>query len=435
MNRVCVINVAALSGRLLDAAGDDLRLKSLASPPRPMKPTFPAVTCSVQASLTTGVPPAVHGIVANGLYLRESRKVSFWEQSNTLLAKKRFWHSRHLPATPRVAMLFWQNSMAGAADVVVSPKPRHTPDGRTISWCFSQPVGLYEKLIADIGEFDLKSYWGPMASIASSRWITACALNIWRAERPDLQLVYLPHLDYGCQKFGPDDPRMADELRQVDALVGQIIDAVVADGGTALVVSEYGIVPVGRASAPNVLLREAGLLAVREEGGAELLDLPASRAFAMVDHQLAHVYCADETAREAALEVLSADAAVQRVLVGSEIEHVGLAHSRAGELVALAAPDAWFAYYWWTDEAKAPPFAGTVDIHRKPGYDPCELFFDPVRKRIPCDPSLVKGSHGLVEGVAARDWAVLGGTCELPLTATVFEATDLPSLVKGLMFR
>jgi hypothetical protein len=180
MKRVCVINVAALSGRLLEAAGPDLAIAKLASPPRAMQPTLPAVTCSVQASLTTGVQPAKHGIVGNGLYFRECRKVRFWEQSNTLLAKKRFWHSRHLPRTPKVAMLFWQNSMAGAADIVVTPKPKHTPDGKTVSWCYSQPTDLYEKLIADLGEFDLKTYWGPMASIESSRWITNCALKIGR---------------------------------------------------------------------------------------------------------------------------------------------------------------------------------------------------------------------------------------------------------------
>lgn len=432
MKRVCVINVAALSGRLLEAAGDDLRIKKLAMPPRAMKPTLPAVTCSVQASLTTGVPPAVHGIIANGLHFRESRETSFWEQSNTLLAKKRFWHSRHLPDTPRVAMLFWQNSMAGAADIVVTPKPRHAEDGRTLSWCFSQPAGLYDELITEIGEFDLMSYWGPMASAKSSQWITACALRIWKGERPDLQLVYLPHLDFGPQRWGPDDPRMVAEVQAADAMVGQLIDAVQADGGEAVVLSEYGMVPVRRAVRPNILLRQAGLLAVREQDGQELLDLENSRAFAMVDHQVAHIYCQDQTAIEAAAEVLGASDGVGQVLVGGEIEHAGLRNPRSGEAVALARSDSWFAYYWWTDPAKAPRFAHTVDIHNKPGYDPCELFFDPQTRRIPTDPSLVKGSHGLVN-VPARDQAILAATCELE-GADSPTVTDVPEMIKGIMF-
>ena len=431
MNRVCVINVAALSGRLLAAAGE-LSINRLALRLRPLKPTLPAVTCSVQASLTTGVPPAVHGIIANGLYFRECRTVSFWEQSNTLLSKKRFWHSRHLPACPRVAMIFWQNSMAGAADVVVTPKPRHSEDGKTVSWCFSQPTGLYDRLIDELGPFDLMSYWGPMASVKSSQWITACALHVWKTERPDLQLVYLPHLDYGTQKWGPDDPRVAQEVRVADELVGQIIQAVQADGGQAVVLSEYGMVPVRRAVLPNVLLRQAGLLAVRQEGGAELLDLENTRAFAMADHQVAHVYCADRTAIEAVAEILSSADGVGRVLEGSDIEHAGLHHSRSGDVIALASPDAWFAYYWWTDPATAPPFAHTVDIHRKPGYDPCELFLDPANRRIPTEPSLVKGSHGLVN-VAPADQAILAATCDLP-GADNPVATDLPEMLKAVMF-
>lgn len=434
MKRVCVINVAALSGRLLEAAGGDLRLAKLASPPRPLRPTLPAVTCSVQASLTTGVPPAVHGIVANGLYFRESHRVSFWEQSNTLLAKKRFWHSRHLPGgqRPRTALLFWQNAMAGAADVVVTPKPRHTPDGKTVSWCFGQPAGLYERLIDEIGEFDLSSYWGPMASIRSSQWIAACAERVWKYEQPDLQLVYLPHLDYDAQRLGPDSDRLPEEVRAVDRLVGHLVDLVQADGGEAVIVSEYGIVPVRRAGLPNVRLREAGLLQVREEDGRELLDLENSRAFAMVDHQVAHVYCADVTAAEVAAEVLRADETVGQVLAGGQLEHAGLRHARSGELVALAKPDAWFAYYWWTADEKAPPFAHTVDIHRKPGYDPCELFLEAGSRRIPTIPSLVQGSHGLAD-VPARDQGILAATC--PLAAADHPAaTDLPEVLKAILF-
>jgi len=382
--------------------------------------------------LTTGVTPAGHGIVANGLYFPDRQSVRFWEQSNDLLTAERFWRRGDLPHKPRVAMLFWQNSMGGAADIVVTPKPKHTDDGRTISWCFSRPAGLYERLIGELGEFDLRRFWGPMTSITSSRWITDCALRVWRDERPDLQWVYLPHLDYDSQRWGPDDPRMAAEVRAVDGLLDEIVAAVTADGGECVICSEYGLVPVRRAVTPNTRLREAGLLAVRAEDGAEQLDIAGSRAFAMVDHQVAHVYCTDAAAAEAAREALAGTDGVADVLAGEHLAAVGLNHPRSGKLVALAEPDAWFAYYWWTDPARAPSYAATVDIHRKPGYDPCELFIDPQRRCIPQEPALVKGSHGLLE-CDERDQAILAATCELnaPDRPAV---TDLPAILRGVMF-
>ncbi len=432
MKRTCVINVAGLSGRLLGSAGDALGSGRLSTGPRPMRSILPAVTCSVQASLTTGVTPAGHGIVANGLYLPARGGVRFWEQSNELLTAERFWHGGDLPHKPRVAMLFWQNSMDGAADIVVTPRPKHTPDGRTVSWCFSQPAGLYERLIGELGEFDLSSFWGPMASIESSRWITACALAVWRDERPDLQLVYLPHLDYDSQRWGPDDPRMAAEVHVVGELLDEIIAAVTDDGGECVICSEYGLVPVGRCVTPNILLREAGLLGVREVDAAEELDVAGSRAFAMVDHQIAHVYATDAAAIAAAGEALSGVPGIAAVLTGEQLVAAGLDHPRSGQLVALAEGDAWFAYYWWTDPTRAPAFAATVDIHRKPGYDPCELFIDPRRRCIPCEPALVKASHGLID-VAPPDQAILAATCELDAPDDP-AVTDLPAIVRGVMF-
>ncbi len=431
MKRLCIINVAGLSGRLLAGGGEGLRLNGLASPPMPMRSVLPAVTCTVQASLTTGVGPSGHGIVANGLYLPDKSKVSFWEQSNELLGARRFWQCPQLPEKPKVAMLFWQNSMAGAADIVVTPKPKHLPDGRTVSWCHSQPGGLYESLVEELGEFDLMSFWGPMASIKSSQWIARCAVRVWQDQRPDLQLVYLPHLDYNTQRVGPDGPGVAADVRAADELVGGMIDAVTADGGECIICSEYGLTPVTGAGTPNLALREGGLLAVREEDGQEYLDIPGSRAFAMVDHQVAHVYCVDDAAVGAAAAVLAEADAVGSVLTGEAIAAAGLGHPRSGQVVLLAKPDQWFAYYWWADPTRAPGFARTVDIHRKPGYDPCELFVDPQHKCIPCQPELVKGSHGLTD-CAPADRAVLAATCPLPATGDV-KVTDLPGIARGIL--
>jgi len=373
MNRLCVISAAALSGRMLALAPADGALCRLARlGRRTIQPVCPAVTCTMQATVTTGQPPGVHGIVANGLYFAEQGRVSFWEQSNRLLEAPRFWRRGTLAGACRTAMLFWQNSMFGAADVVLTPRPAHTPDGRTISTCYSDPPGLYDSLRGELGEFPLKHYWGPLAHLASSEWIAAAAERVWQRERPDLQLLYLPHLDYSLQKVGPADPSIAGEVAHLDALIGRLAGAVAADGGRVVVMGDYGITPVGRAVTPNVALRDAGLLTVRDAAGTDLLDVGEARAFALVDHQVAHVYCGDDAAAGQAAEVLRGLDGVAEVIDLAKADPLGLRHRRSGRLIALAQPDAWFAYYFWHDPARAPAFARTVDIHRKPGYDPCE---------------------------------------------------------------
>src|SRR5690606_32718835 len=156
----------------------------------------------------------------------------------------------------------------------------------------------------ELGTFPLFQFWGPGADIRSSAWIAESARRVFDQHRPDLSLVYLPHLDYNLQRLGPDDPRVADDVRAVDRVAGGLIDHVRAAGAEVIVVSEYGIEAANGVVPINRALREAGLLAVQETLGFELLDAGASRAFAVVDHQLAHVYGrdpADPAARRALL--------------------------------------------------------------------------------------------------------------------------------------
>jgi len=358
---------------------------------RPMRPSFPAVTCSVQATLLTGTNPEHHGIVGNGWFDRDTSEVKFWEQPGTLVQRPRVWD---LLPEKKTAVLFWQHSMFINADVVVTPRPIHSHH-KLIQWCYSKPPGYYEDLTSEISDFKLQSYWGPLAGIASSRWIAKAALATWRRRRPDLTLVYLPHLDYASQKLGPDQPQ---PLREIDAVVGELLTGI-GDDASVVVCSEYSLSPVSGALYPNRALRKAGLLRVREIAGREYLDFECSDAFAVVDHQVAHVYCKPG----------AVDAA--RAALG-DVEFTTIAHPRAGELVAVAPRGKWFAYYWWDDWNKAPDFAHSVDIHRKPGYDPCELWFDwprTLRSLHPATatrPELVKGSHGRV-GDDGEGWAVL----------------------------
>ncbi len=398
MNRRLIINCAALSRAMVERPGAMLATAALAARGQmvDLEPSFPALTCSVQATLTTGQLPAVHGIVGNGFYQAELAETRFWEQPATLVGAPPAWTKLAArPGGKKVAMLFWQNSLYADVECMLTPKPLHTETG-LVNDCYSRPEGLYAALVAKLGEFPLMRYWGPMAGIDSSKWIAAATEEVWRTQRPDLCLTYLPHLDYNTQRRGPDPAGLAEDLKEVDALVGRLAAMAAADGAEVVVLSEYSLTAVTRAVAINRVLREAGLLAVRELAGREYLDCGACGAFAVADHQIAHVYLPRN--REANLgrvkKLLQGTPGVAEVLDAKEQTSRGIRHARSGDLIAVAEADAWFSYYYWLDEARAPDFARTVDIHRKPGYDPVELFFDPATRSIPLNAELVRGSHG-----------------------------------------
>lgn len=360
-----------------------------------LEPVFPAVTCTVQASILSGKFPRDHGIVANGLYDRDTYSVSFWEQPSFLVKAERAWDIAKRNGA-KTAALFWQNTMYASSDIVVTPRPIHLDD-KMVMWCYSKPVGYYEKLKEKFGEFDLASYWGPLASAKSSEWIANAAEYTLENERPNMLFVYIPHVDYSAQRFGKGAPQVRDDVRKADEIVGRLMGKAskmgIIDQVQFIIVSEYSFNDVKGAVPLNLVLRDAGLLSVRTIQGKEFLDFEFSKAFAMVDHQVAHIFTKDGFASEAR-KVLEATAGIDRVLDGEGKKKLGIDHSRSGELVAISERDRWFSYYWWHDESAAPDFARRVDIHRKPGYDPVELFFDPRTRSIPLDPSLVKGSHG-----------------------------------------
>jgi predicted AlkP superfamily pyrophosphatase or phosphodiesterase len=365
-----------------------------------MEPAFPAVTCTVQASVLSGKYPGEHGIISNGLYDRDTYSVSFWEQPSKLVKSDRIWDiaKKRNPAT-KTAVLFWQNSMYAQSDIVVTPRPLHTDNNGMIMWCYSRPVGYYEELKQKLGEFNLARYWGPLASHESSEWICAAAEYTLEKHRPDMTFVYVPHVDYSAQRFGKNSVQARDDLKKADEMVGRIMSKAaqlgIGDQTEFTVFSEYSFNDVSGAVPLNVALRDAGLLEVRTIKEKEYLDFEFSKAFAMVDHQVAHVYVKDDCHMGDAKKAIESIKGVDSVLHTEEQkEKLGINHPRSGDIIAISDIDRWFSYYWWHDDAKAPDFARTVDIHRKPGYDPVELFFDPKTKSIPLDASLVKGSHG-----------------------------------------
>jgi predicted AlkP superfamily pyrophosphatase or phosphodiesterase len=414
MRRTLVLDVVGLTPALLQHAP---ALSALAKrgAQRALTPILPAVTCSVQSTFTTGTLPREHGCVANGWLYRDTAEVALWKQANALASGEKIWDAaKRRDASFTCAKLFWWFNMYSTADFAVTPRPMYPADGRKIPDVHTKPGGLRDELQGKFGQFPLFEFWGPRAGIAASKWITAAAMDVWREKQPTLSLVYLPHLDYDLQRFGPHAPEAINAVKEIDSLCGDLIEQATRDGAAVIALSEYGITPVSDAVHINRVLREAGLIEVRDELGRDVLDAGASRAFAVADHQLAHVYVRGDTSE--VKKLLEATPGIERVLDDAGKREVGLDHPRSGELVAISTADRWFSYYYWLDDARAPDYARTVDIHRKPGYDPVELFLDPaigipplavgwrLAKRklgfrtlldvIPLDPKLVKGSHG-----------------------------------------
>jgi len=412
-----VINIVGLTPALLGEHTPNLNALRDDGFMATLEGVFPAVTCTAQATMLTGRLPGEHGIVANGWYFRDLAEVWLWRQSSHLVQRERVWDTarRSLPGFS-CAQLFWWYNMYASVDYSVTPRPIYPADGRKIPALYSSPADLQARLESRLGKFPMFNFWGPNADIRSSRWIAQCAREVFTAQRPALQLVYLPHLDYCLQRLGPADPAIPGELRSIDAVAGELIDTVRAGGAEVMVVSEYGIEQVSGHVHINRILREHGYIAVRETLGWELLDYGASRAFAVADHQAAHVYVRDPADIPALAGLLRRTPGIGTVIEGEMKRSWGIDHERAGEIVLEASPGYWFTYYYWLDDRRAPDFARTVDIHRKPGYDPVELFLDPdlccprlrigltlLRKAlgcrylmdvIPLDAGLVQGTHG-----------------------------------------
>lgn len=363
-------------------------------------PPFPAVTCTVQATITSGYHASDHGIISNGFFDRATNQVSFWEQSAAMVEKPRVWDIlKKTNPKLKTAVLFWQNSLYANSDIVITPKPLHL-ENQMIMWCYSKPVGYYEEIAEKIGEFDLKWYWGPFSSIKSSEWIINAALYTIEKEKPDLTLVYLPHLDYAAQKYGPDSNEFRQSLLEIDKLIGKMLVELeklhLYGDMEFMLLSEYGFNKVSNSVSPNIILRDKGFLSTRIIAGKEYIDYEYSKAFAMVDHQIAHVFIKPGFEDEVK-SILKRTEGIEKILDKNEKEQYKINHPKSGELIICAENNTWFNYYWWNDVKYAPSFTFTVDIHRKPGYDPLELFLDPTTKRISHNTRLIKGSHGIVK--------------------------------------
>jgi predicted AlkP superfamily pyrophosphatase or phosphodiesterase len=436
-----LVLAVGLTRRLLPLAP---RLNALAGGGwlRSLQEPLPAVTCTAQATLLTGTDPREHGIVGNGWFFRDTGEVRFWQQSNALIQAEPFYVTARRIAERqgrsfRVAKLFWWFNQGAKVEIRVTPKPFYGADGNKAFGIEGSPLGLTDALEAGLGPFPFRTFWGPGAGLPCTSWIARSAAEILSSPEgpPDLTLVYLPHLDYDPQRLGPsgaDLPRLVGEL---DEACVPLLDAARRAGARVWVVSEYGHCDVSRAVEPNRVLRRAGLLGIRPGPFGEIFDPFTSRAFAVCDHQLAHVHVTDGADVTRVRDLFAGEAGVARILAGEERAEIGLDHPRSGEIILLSEGDAWFAYPFWLDDTAAPDYARTVDIHRKPGYDPCELFFDPklvwprgravrrlIQKKlgfrtlfdvVPLDPGLVRGSHGIPSG-QDEDRPILIGSGPMP---------------------
>ncbi|MCP5532657.1 MAG: alkaline phosphatase family protein [Akkermansiaceae bacterium] len=430
--RTAVINIVGLSDSLLGPHMPRLTAFAEQAGRCSYAPEFPALTCSAQSSVITGAGPEGHGIVSNGWYDRENAEVRFWKQSNHIVRGTKVWETLRdeMPGFT-CAQLFWWYNMHSSVDLAVTPRPLYPADGRKVFDIHTQPMTLRDELKRDLGDFPFPAFWGPAAGIASSEWIAASAQWVETKHQPTLTFVYLPHLDYPLQKLGPRAPEIPGELSKIDRCAGGLIDFYQKRGVRVMVLSEYGISAVSRPVHLNRLFRERGWLSIKNELCRETLDCGGSRAFAVADHQIAHVYVNDSAIRDEVRSLLEQTDGVEEVRSPSELWGAGVAAERAGDFIAVAAPDAWFTYCFWNDDSLAPDYARTVDIHRKPGYDPCELFIDPelawpklriakflLKKKlglrglldvIPLDASLVKGSHGRDRVPGPEQPVLLGG--------------------------
>lgn len=455
MNKTVVLNVVGLTSRLIGEHTPFIKSFLDKGELASIEPVLPAVTCTSQTTYLTGKWPSEHGIVGNGWYFKDECEVKFWRQSNKLIQSNKLWDEmKQLNSSFTCANLFWWYNMYSTADYSVTPRPNYLADGRKIPDIYSHPPELRDQLQQELGTFPLFNFWGPKTSVKSSQWIADAAISTDQLHDPTLTLVYLPHLDYNLQRYGINFSKISKDLNEIDEVVKKLVSYYDNGNTNIILLSEYGITNVSNPIHINRILRSESLISIREERGLELLDAGASKAFAVADHQIAHVYLNDPTIKGKVKELLEGVDGIDKVLVDKELEEAHLSHDRCGDLLLIADKNSWFTYYFWMDDSKAPDYARMVDIHKKPGYDPVEMFTDPedkfvitkvilkllkkklgfrtVMNIIPLKANLVKGSHGRIPEDES-DYPVFITNNKGSLKQELFKSTEVYQLITKLL--
>lgn len=452
MKKTVVINVVGLTKRLIGEHTPFIKSFLEKGQSTFIKPVLPAVTCSAQSTYLTGKWPSEHGIVGNGWYFKEECEVKFWRQSNHLVQQPKIWDALKAKDPGfTCANHFWWYNMYSMVDYSITPRPNYLADGRKIPDIYSQPAELRDTMQDSLGTFPLFEFWGPKTTINSSQWIANAAIQTDELHDPTLTLIYLPHLDYNLQRHGLDFNRISKDLNEIDEVVKQLVQHYAKSDSNIILLSEYGITNVSRPIHLNRVLRKNGYLSVRIERGLELLDAGVSDAFAVADHQIAHVYVKNKAHLADVKKLIAQQEGVERVLSGDEISAEHLQHERCGDLLVVADKNSWFTYYFWLDDARAPDYARMVDIHKKPGYDPVEMMTDPkdklvmakvigklIKKKlgfrtvmdiIPIDASLIKGSHGRIPE-DTEDYPILISNATIGQNEDTINATGVYQIIE-----
>jgi len=453
MKKTVVINIVGLTNRLIGEHTPFIKSFLDKGKNSVVKPVLPAVTCSAQSTYLTGKWPTEHGIVGNGWFFKEELEVKFWRQGNPLVQSNKIWDElKAMHPDFTCANMFWWYNMYSTADFSATPRPNYLADGRKIPDIYTYPAKLRDMLQDKLGTFPLFKFWGPKTSIASSRWIADATMEMDKENNPTLTLVYLPHLDYNTQRYGLDFDVLQTDLNEIDTVVKDLVEYYEAQTANIVLLSEYGITNVSNPIHINRHLRKEGYLGIRVERGLELLDAGASDAFAVADHQIAHIYAKDSVDRNKLYEYLKTIPGVEQVIPKSERKNHHIDHERAGDFVLVADKDSWFTYYFWEDDTVAPDYARMVDIHKKPGYDPVEMFTDPadrlvvpkvmwklLKKKlgfrtvldiIPLKAELVHGSHGRIPE-DKEDWPILATNSIENLPEQELLATEVYEVLKN----
>ncbi len=384
---------------------------------KPAASVFPAVTCTAQASFRTADKVKNHGMVCNGVFEKSLQRVMFWEQSAKLVQGDRIWNGSHANRQ-KTALLFWQQSLGESADIIVSPTPIHRHGGGMLMGNYTKPGTLEKELKEKLGTFPLHRYWGPLANPKVGNNVTRHIEETIRLTDPDIVFAYLPTLDYDLQRFGPDDTRCRKSFRLLAKQLKRLATLAEKHNASTTIFGDYAITPVTQAPVlPNKLMRKHGFFNVRMLKGMAYPDFYASRAFAMADHEIAHVYVKDHADIPALIDLFSAADEYESVI--PKTSDKDWAHANAGEILLTAKKGSWCAYPWWYDRREAPDYATHVDIHNKPGFDPAELYFGRLFPPGTCqDLGRIKGTHGT--------------ECEIAYASTIAHGDTLIDLAKSL---
>jgi predicted AlkP superfamily pyrophosphatase or phosphodiesterase len=250
---------------------------------RGMRPVNPSVTWPNHTSIVTGVTPARHGVLFNGLLVREPGvppRIDPWRDKSEMVRVRTLYDAAH-EAGMTTAQVDWVaiwNAPTITWEFRERPEPGQTVPEEMIN------AGL-------ISAADVKSFSNRNILWRDEMWTTA-AVHIIRTHRPNLMLFHLLNLDSTHHRYGPRTPAGMNAMALLDAQVRRIVDAVDEAGLTArttfFVVSDHGFKTVRRQIRPNAVLARAGLLTATDgkvtrseayvvpEGGTALVYITAA---------------------------------------------------------------------------------------------------------------------------------------------------------------